>query len=128
MFRELAVPTLNQKGVALTLVIIVTLLLTILAGAALSTSFNQRKLSSKAVGSRSKNYYAAKGGLVDAFERLRKNDTTGLTPAAPVNGFDDPTYNPKAYTVDVGGLSVSVTISEVVSATGLRTVQATSNN
>jgi Tfp pilus assembly protein PilX len=128
MFREFTVPALNQKGIALTLVIIVILLLTILAGAALSTSFNQRKLSSKAVGNRSQNFYAAKGGSVDAFERLRKNDTTGLTPTAPANGFDDPTYNPNPYTVNVGALPVSVDISAVNATTGLRTVKATSDN
>ena len=90
----------QSKGLALTLVILIILMVTFVGGAAMSLGYNQRLLVKKAVGSRTRAYYYAKAGIVDAFELLRKD---------PGGKFTDPKFDPDPYTLDAylqGGICV----------------------
>lgn len=109
----------QSKGLALTLVILIILMVTFVGGAAMSLGYNQRLLVKKAVGSRTRAYYYAKAGIVDAFELLRKD---------PDGEFTDPTFDPAPYTLDVdedGNPDVTVDISAIDPVTQYRSIQST---
>lgn len=103
----------------MTVVIMIILMVSMLASAALTVGFHHRTLAKKAVGSRTQSYYFAQAGLVDAQEALRK-DPGGL--------FVDPSYDPAPYTIDVdadGVADATVDIGPRVAATGYRAIRST---
>lgn len=111
-----------EAGVALTAVIISIVLVSLVAASALSLGYHQRVLTKKAVSSRTKAYYFAQAGLVDAREIIRK-DAGG--------NFATPSYNPAPYTLDVDGdgdADVTIDIGAVNGTTGYRTVEATGHD
>lgn len=120
----------NNSGVAMSVVIVSILLLSVLAAAALTFGFHQRKLAESASGTRTQNFYLARSGSIDADERLRTDN--GLTYAADPdcdNTARDPDCDPEPYNLDVDGdgtPDVVVDISATDSGTGLRTVNSTS--
>ncbi len=87
----------NDKGIAMTLVIVIIIILTMLAAYVTSLAYNQRRVTDTAGGGRAKIYYRAKAGVVEANWRIRTNYTAGLTPGS----FLIPTYDPAPYTIDV---------------------------
>lgn len=93
----------NTRGVALTVVAIVILMVGLLAGYVTQLGFNQRKLSDAASGKRAKIYYRAQAGAVEAMWRIRANYTTGLD---TVGSFTTDAYNPGPYSIDIDGDSV----------------------
>ncbi len=109
----------QRTGLALTLVILIIFMVTLVSAAALSLGYNQRLLAKKAVGSRTRAYYYAKAGLVDALELLRKD---------PGGNFTDPDFDPAPYTLDIdadGNADVTIDISAEDPSTRRRTIQST---
>jgi len=90
----------SDKGAILTVVIMVIVLLTLLAGYTLNFAYNQKRLTDRSSGAHLKAYYRAQAGVVDAQWRLR-TDPGGLFAA---NG---PAYNPPAYSLDIDGDGVN---------------------
>ena len=104
---------LGSKGMALTIVMIIAIILALLAGYATNSSFNQRKVVDNASGHRAKVYYCAQAGVVDANWRIRSNYTTDA------GTYNNNAYDPPPYTLDVDGNGVadcSVDIGPVVNA------------
>ena len=82
----------DERGIAMTIVVMTILLLTLVAGSVLTVGYHQRLLS-RSVDGKMKAFYWAHAGLVDAQERIRRNP-------AP---FNNPTYNDPPYTLDLDG-------------------------
>lgn len=119
----------NDRGMALTVVMIIVIMLALLAGYMTQMGYNQRRLADTAGGRRAKVYYRAQAGLVEAAWRIRENHTAGLTPASAL-GFNDDTYNPNPYQIDIdgdGSMDATVDISQVTagSTTRQRQIQST---
>ncbi len=114
---------LNDKGVALSLVVIIVIILGLLATFVTMLGYNQKKLSDAAGGRRAKIYYRAQAGVTEAGWRIREN----------IGGsFTTDTYDPAAYSIDVDGDTVNdctidigpanaVTKQRAIASTGLDT-------
>ncbi len=98
----------------MTLVVIVLVILTLLAGYIVNLGYNRKRVVDAASGTRAKIYFRAQAGIHDATARIRMNYTgaqsdPGLpgpeapTPAlTPLGGnFLDPNYDPDPYLIDV---------------------------
>ena len=82
----------SQRGVALTLAIIVIVMIAILTAWTLRLAYNYQVLTSDSALKRTRAYYRAQAGIVDANWRIRNN----------IGGdFTDPKYNPPAYPLDI---------------------------
>ncbi len=96
--------TNNEKGVVLTVVIIVTLMVVLIAGYVMTMAYNQKRLSNAVSGRRIRAYYRAQAGVVDAQWRLRTNTTTGLV-ASPLSSgardFNNPLFDPLPYSLNL---------------------------
>lgn len=106
----------GQRGIAMTMVMVIVVMMALIAGYVTQLGYNQRKLVDAASGRRAKIYYRAQAGLVDANARIRTNYTTGLSPAG---SFAVDTYNPAPYNIDVDGdgtQDTTIDIDAVVSA------------
>ena len=115
----------NSKGVALTVVFVVLVMLTLLSALIMSLGYNRKRLITLQ-GLQVKTYYLARGGVVDAYWRLQNN--IGPPPAVPPSTgfFDDPTVT-LAYDLDVDGdgrNDTHVSISDRNGGTQRRTVSA----
>ncbi len=124
----------NERGIALTLVLMTALIISAMLAAAIMSSYNQKRVTNKVTTERTQSYYFAQAGVVDAFWRIRNDqDVFGGT-------FTVPTYDPPPYFLDVDndvaqtamfpGADVSVDISaqdtNVASPRfGLRTIDST---
>ena len=112
----------DRRGVALTVVLVVAVLLTLISGFVLMLGYNKRRLTLTG-GRKAQIYFHAKAGMVDAMWRIRTNYTNGL---APAGSFTTPAYNPNAYSLDTDGngtMDVTVDIGSV-GANGVRTIQS----
>jgi len=88
------VRNLNDKGIAMTFVIIIIIILAFLATLVTVLGYNQRKLSDSAGGRRAAIYYRAQAGVIEASWRIREN----------IGGsFTTDTYDPAPYSIDVDG-------------------------
>lgn len=97
----------------MTLVVIVLVILTLLAGYIVNLGYNRKRVVDAASGTRAKIYFRAQAGIHDATARIRKNYTGAQfdpgvpgpeapTPAlTPAGSFLDPAYNPDPYLIDV---------------------------
>ncbi len=114
----------DNKGVAMTIVMIILMVLAIMAGYILNFGYNRKRIVDAASGTRAKVYYRAQAGVHDAAVRIRKNYTVGLLPAG---SFLNPAYDPNAYNIDVDGNgSMDTTINiGAVNAQGQRTIDST---
>src|SRR3989338_8933204 len=126
----------NSKGVALTVVVIVLIMVALLTGYVASLGYNQRRVTDAASGRRVKVNYRAQAGMVDAMWRIRTDyrGVTDYTAAAltPAGTFTDPNFNPNPYLIDVdrdGANDVSVDIGTVqvnaVTGSNQRTINST---
>ena len=89
----------SDKGVVLTVVIVIIIVLASLTLYVTTLTYNQKKLADSAGGRRSKVYYRAQAGVIDANWRIRTNYTAGI----PVGNFrTNPNYSP-TYSIDVDG-------------------------
>ena len=126
----------NDSGIALTLTIIVMLLLTALAGYALTASMHQGRLRKQTTLVRNKAYYWAQGGVVEAYARTRTRYMT-LPGGGPLGGtvsgggpadLTNPNFDPNPYCLDVDpndpGNEVQVDIGPADAVTGLRPIVA----
>ena len=107
---------LNNKGLALTIVMIVIIMLAIISAFSTNLGFNQKKMIDANSGRRAKIYFKAQAGVVDANWRIRTDYTVGL---APAGSFTTDAYNPGPYLLDVdqnGTNDVSVDIGPVNNA------------
>jgi hypothetical protein len=108
---------MGQKGIALTIAILMIICSSILAGYALQAGWNMRRIQVSSGSKRDRTYWYAKAGVVNARWRIRTN----------VGGqFTNPAFDPAAYTLDVNGDAVndvSVDIGPVVN--GLRQIDST---
>lgn len=120
----------NSKGAALTVVIIVIIMLTLLSAFAMNMGYNRQRLMKLNGASKAVAFYRARAGVVDAYWRLQNNigppnGANGAPPNQP--GFF--TGWPGAvgpYTLDVdgdGSLETTVNIG-AVGANGLRNISA----
>ena len=116
----------NSKGVALTVVVIVLIMVALLTGYVASLGYNQRRVTDAASGRRAKIFYRAKAGAVDAAWRIRVNY---FPTQIPPNSFLTDAWDPPAYTLDVDGdgtADTSVDIGPVTNpATRQRAVLST---
>jgi len=111
--------------------IMMLFLFTLSALFAVDTGFQQRKVTESVVGARVRNYYRAQSGMVDAFERIRRNQ---VPPGSSGGDFTDPDWppSPVVYYIDLdtdtadaaqtAADDVFITISKVDATTDLRTV------
>jgi hypothetical protein len=91
----------------MTIVMMIIVVLTLLAGFAVNYGYNKRRILDVSSGRRDIINYRAEAGLVDALTRIRLNATAGLSPAG---SFLTPTYDPAPYQLDVdGGGTVNAT-------------------
>ena len=74
----------NNRGMAITVVMITLILLSLLAGYSLNLSFNQTRLFQNSAGKRVKVYYAAQAGVVNAFEVASQSHVSSLQVTYPV--------------------------------------------
>lgn len=119
----------DQKGVALTIVIIFTMIIALLAGYILSLSYNKTQLVNSVGVKRTRTYYRAQAGVVDAFWRIRVDK-----PPLGVGSFKDPVFAPPPYFIDIDANAVTadrtaasdveVVISPVDPATKLRRIES----
>ena len=114
---------------ALTIVIIFTLIIALLAGYILKLSYNKTQLVNTVGIKRTRTYYRAQSGVVDAFWRMRVDK-----PALGIGSFKDPAFAPPPYFIDIdtntvtvdrtAASDVEVIISPVDDATKLRRVES----
>ena len=95
----------NENGFILTVAILFIIMLVSLAGFVMNAGYNQKKLINSVGPTRTKAYYRAQAGVVDAQARIRLNYVTGLV-ADAANGstgtsFSDPGYNSAPYHLDL---------------------------
>lgn len=95
----------GERGVVLTVVIIVTIMMLSLAVAVLSLAANQTRLSNSLAASNVRAQYRAEAGLVDARWRMRVNFTDDIGGG----DFDDPDFDPPAYFIDIDADAVHTT-------------------
>lgn len=127
--RPPAIDALNDHGVAVLMAIMYLLLFSMAAAFAISVGYQQKLTTETVVGGRVKDYYFARAGMVDAFERLRNKSTPpGSACGLSVDACDPPVYYINLGTdtahaaPSVAGDNVSVDISAVDGTTKLRTV------
>lgn len=108
----------NPKGVALTLVIVIMIMLGLIAGVVTSLGISQKKLMDAASGRRAKIYYRAQGGVINADWRIRTDYTTGLSPAGT---FTNDAYDPGPYSLDVDGDGTNDTTVDIGAVTNVAT-------
>ncbi len=108
---------LNEKGMALTIVMVTLILLSLIAGYALNLSYNQHKLFGDSSGKRIKIYYMAQAGAVDAEWRIRTNFGANFT-----NPLTTMTYSGD---VDGDGVNDFTVVIGAVNANGLRPIDST---
>ncbi len=104
----------DQKGVAITIVMVVLAILAMLAAYSLNTGYSRKRITDAASGTRAKVYYRAQAGVVDAMTRIRKDHTGGLVPGG---SFTQLGYNPGPYNIDVDGngrMDATVDIEPVI--------------
>ena len=89
----------GQKGVALTAVVIILIMLGVLSAIALNLAYNQRRLVNNSGAGQTVAYYRARGGLVDAYWRLQNNVGP---PPDNTPGFWGPAVQ-AAYNLDIDG-------------------------
>lgn len=105
----------SQQGLVLTLAITTILLIMSVAGAALTLAYNQRLLTDDLAAQRTRSYWYAQAGVVDAQWRIRTNFGGNYAPA----------MDPAAYSIDVDGdgdNDVTVDIGVENSTTRLRPI------
>jgi len=99
----------NQRGVVLTVVIVVSVILVLAAGYIMGLGYNQKRIMDQLSGRRMRAYYRAQGGMVDALFRLRTNSmglglggvpTIGGT-GGPPDDFTNPNFDPQPYFINV---------------------------
>ena len=98
--------TKGDQGAVLTLVIIIIIILTLLAGYILSFAYNQRRLAGHLSGAHLKAYYRAQAGVVNAQWRIRTNTFTDIGGAGG-NNFLNPAWNPGPYSINLTTNTVS---------------------
>ena len=86
----------RERGVALTVVMVFTVILALLAATLLNLSYNKTKLVDSVGVKRAQTYYRAQAGVVDAFWRIRVNK-----PALSVGSFNNPAFEPPPYFIDI---------------------------
>ena len=89
---------LDSKGVALTVVVVVLVMMALLSAYVSTLGFHQRKITDAASGGRTKIFYRAKAGVVDATWRIRVNYFQGQIPP---NTFLNANWDPPVYNLDV---------------------------
>ena len=119
----------DEKGMALTIVIVITLIIVLLAGYILNLSYNKTRLVNTVGVKRTRTYYRAQAGVVDAFWRIRVNK-----PAEGAGSFKDPAFAPPPYFIDIdtntvtadrtAASDVEVIISPMDDATKIRRVES----
>ncbi len=87
----------GERGIVLTVVIIVTIMMMTLAVAILGLAVNQTKLANGLVSSNVRAQYRAEAGLVDARWRMRANFTTDIGGG----DFTSAVFDPPAYYIDI---------------------------
>ncbi len=92
----------GERGIVLTIVIIVTIMMMTLAVAILGLAANQSKLASSLAASNIRAQYRAEAGLVDARWRMRTNFTTDIGGG----DFTSPSFDPPAYYLDIDANAV----------------------
>jgi type II secretory pathway component PulK len=117
----------NERGIALITTIIFILMITMMVAISLSASVGQKMSTDTVSGYRLRDYYKVRAGLVDARERIFRNDTLSTPALVPAGSFTTAAYNPNAYQLDIdgGGADVNIDIS-AEAANGLRTIVVTS--
>ena len=108
----------NDKGAAMTIVIILVIIMAFLATLVTIMSYNQKKLSQSVSGRRAKIYYRAQAGVVEANWRIRENYTVGLVNGGGGASFIDDAYDPQAYSIDTDGDSVNDCTIDIGPKTG----------
>ena len=111
----------NSKGEALTVVLIVVILLAIISATLMTLGYNQRKLQKSAGSGQAAAYYRTRGGVVEAFWRIRSNYQDNYTVAGTT----------KNYSLDVDGdgtndTTINIGARDAIQA-GLRQITASSN-
>ncbi len=101
----------NAHGFALSIAIITIVLLATLAVSVLMLGFHQRRIV-RTVTHRTQAYYFAQAGLVDARERIRRNQ-------APDN-FTNNAFDPPQYSLDVDGNGVNDVLVDIGPEDALR--------
>ena len=87
----------KEGGFVLTAAIMFIVMLALLAGFVLNAGYNKRILANNVGITRTRAYYRAQAGVVDAAARIRLDYTTGLTSGS----FTNPAYNPAPYYLDL---------------------------
>ena len=103
------VKKLNSTGIALTLVIMIVIMVSVLAAAAMTLGYNQKRLSDATVSNRTQGFYYAQAGIVDAQWRIRNNALKNKAGVDVITGdvgstgsdFTTASFNPKAYCLDL---------------------------
>ena len=131
---------MDERGVVITIVVISLLMMTMIAGFAALLAYNQNRLLGAITGRRILSYYRSQAGVVDAIWRIRSNFTTGLSAVAGTVNFNDPTFDPAIYGLDIDvnppqiknlGVPAEAALADVrvdigaVGANGSRPIEAT---
>ena len=113
----------SQKGVALTIAIMLIVCTAILAGYALQAGWNQQKLSIAGGSKRDKIYWKARAGVMDARWRIRNNVPH---PSWGGGNLADPNYDPPAYDLDIDGVAPAVDVTVNIGAVvgGVRNIDS----
>ena len=106
-------PLKDERGVALTVAVVIIIVLTLLAGFAVNFSYNKKRMVDLGSGKHDVINYRAQAGLVDAMTRIRLNATAGLSPAGD---FTDPDYDPQSYQLSVDGRGTVNAVTKLCSS------------
>lgn len=90
--------TLNQNGAALGIVVVLTTIIVLVGTYVLSAGYNQTKQIDAVGIQRTKTYFRAQAGVVDALWRIRTN---AAAPAGPTGSFATDNYDPNPYYIDI---------------------------
>lgn len=123
---------LDQKGAALGLVVVFTILIVFIGAYVLSAGYNQTNQINAVGIQRTKIYFRAQAGVVDALWRIR----TDTIPPGSSGSFATDSFDPPAYYIDIdlnaatsskttGVSDVMVDIGPKDASSGLRTIAAT---
>ena len=111
----------GQRGVALTISIIILIMLALVGIFVTNLGYNQKRMTDVSSGQRIRLYYNAQAGIVNATWRIRTDQTTAATVGTAVmsamvpavaNFSANPAYT-GTYTLDDGTIHVTVTIGAV---------------
>ena len=125
---------LNEEGMAMMVALMTGLIVALICTYALDLAYNQkRQLRTLAASERTKVYYRAQAGMVDATWRIRNNRTLAFT--GWTSDFNNANFNPPVYYIDIdtgtysetnsATADVKVDIGIVNSATGMRSIDST---